>query len=378
MNPRREGIAKHLIDAKEAFRIYHNIRVQVWTGKIEISKLGYWRQNARTFLNFRRIEHETGRRIEEMTDDEILDHLLKDPDLKLRDLAKSIDKNGVRVPVTLTADGRLIDGNRRLFACKILVREYEDKREELPKHVIYIPVDVLPRRTRERDLEKLVIAEANFVSDLKVDWPREVKATVIEREFREARAQGRSREQAYARIRRIYGIDARDVDKFLEIAGFTDEFVDNVDKDRRIEAQAIVKDCWNCFEDFINKTKYGRGKLPKSKFEKLKEEFFKYVSSGRIKSMPRVRDLIDCYRDPTAWEMVQKSAGLRLREAATIARANLEIKSYSERIKQFRIWLESLSKTQLSEIGVKPLQELLNTIQRVTSKIGKSETDESD
>jgi hypothetical protein len=364
-----EGIAKYLENPQLAIRIYSNVRVKVQTGKIEISKLKYWRKNARTLLNVKRIEHETGQPIEELTDDNILDYLLKDPSLKLRDLANSIDKNGVRVPVTLTTDGRLIDGNRRLFACKILVREYMSKNETPPEHVMWIPADVLLPQPGEKEIEKLVIAEANFITDFKVDWPREVKAAVVEQEFHEAKSQGLSRDQAYAKIRRIYGIDAGTVDTFLEIVKFTSEFVRSVKKERRLEAQAIVKDCWNCFEDFVNKAKYSRGRITKpAKFRELRDTFFTYVFNGQIKAMPRVRDLIDCYKDPVAWEIVQKSGGLRLREAAAVARANLQIKSYSERVKQFDRWLGDRDIAQLHEVEVE-LKKLLKTVQKALRRL---------
>lgn len=367
----KKGFADYLDDARLAIRVYNNSPVSVTTGKIEISKLKSWGDNARTFLNFKRIEHETGRQVTKLTDDNILDYLIKDPKLKLRDLANSIDKNGVRVPITLTTDGRLIDGNRRLFACKILEREYEDKEDELPDSIRWIPADVLPPlRGKMKEIEKLVIAEANFITDYKVDWPREVQATVIMQEFREAKSQGLSQDQAYERIRRIYGIDTSTINTFLEIVRFTDEFVKSVSKERQLELQATVKDCWNCFEDFINKTKYGRGKIasPK-KFEELKVAFFSYVLNGKIKSMTRVRELIDCYKDPVAWSIVRKSAGARLREAAAIARANRQIKSRSERVRQFDRWLAGLNKTQLRKIGTEPMQKLVGTLQKALKKL---------
>ncbi len=361
-------ILKYLVNRRPAIRIYHNVSVRVTTGKIDISKLRYWKDNARTFLNIKRIQHETGRSIYELTDDELLDQMITDPKLELRELAKSIDKNGVRVPITLTENGRLIDGNRRLFSCKILVRDYVNRGEKPPGHVLRIPADVIP--PLPKILEKLVVAEANYMEDFKVKWPREVKAAVIAGEYEKARRRGFSRDKAYGAIRRIYGINIRTINKFLEIENFTKEFVRSFDKEKQLETEAIVKDKWNCFEDFINKTRYGRYKLvSKAEFKELKEKFFSYVYNDVINTMTDVRELIDCHKDEVAWKMVDESAGLRLHEAAALARASLSIKSYPERIEQFTKFLENLDRKKLAEISDAPLKKLLAAVNSALTKM---------
>lgn len=365
-------IVRDLSNAYKVVNIYHDKRVTVKRGTIELSKLKYWRKNARTLLNLEAIQKETGKSINDLSDDDLLDYMVKDPDLKLRDLARSIEKNGVRVPITLNSEGHLVDGNRRLFACKILVRDYNKEGKTPPGHVLKITADVLPSGPEAEEIEKLAIAEANFVDDYRVGWPREVKARVIEREYREAKKRLRSESAAYNYIERTYGLDWQEISTFLNIVKFTNEFVHSVEPKMMLEAKAIAKDRWNSFEDFISKTRRGRYAIKEeAKFEKLKETFFNYIFRDVITSMTNVRELVLCFRDPESWKMVRESAGLRLKEAAAIAKANLELRSYGERVKHFSRWLAGLSKSELKEIGVEPLEKLISRIKLTINKLAK-------
>jgi len=365
-------IAEELTNANEVVNIYHDKRVTIKRGTIELSKLKYWRENARTLLNLEVIQMETGKSIDDLSDDDLLGFMIKDPDLKLRALADSIEKNGVRVPITLDSEGHLIDGNRRLFACKLLLRDYEKGGKTPPDHILKIPADVLPSGPEVVEIKKLAIAEANFVDDCRVGWPREVRARVIEREYREAKKLLRSESAAYAYIERIYDVDLQDVNTFLNTVKFTNEFVHSVEPKMRLEAKAITKDRWNQFEDFLSKTRRGRNAIKeKAKFKEIKKTFFDYIFRDVITSVNDVRELIICYRDPEAWNMLKESAGLRLKEAAAVARSNLELRSFSERVKHFNRWLGSLNKSELAQIGVEPLEKLKSKVKLALKKLGE-------
>src|SRR5688500_8859279 len=92
---------------------FHDKTMLVWEGEVALDKIAGWMGNPRTELRRDQFYESYAR---DPTNEETCELVLGDDDeqsLKIRELAANIHKNGVRVPVVLTHDRRLLDGNRR-------------------------------------------------------------------------------------------------------------------------------------------------------------------------------------------------------------------------------------------------------------------------
>src|SRR3990167_4707928 len=102
--------------------IFHDQEVEVYEGQLDVSSIRLWRENDRTSLDIEHLASESGvKDVKKLSDDEIINYVLKNALHHIIELAKSIKSNGVRVPLTLTYNKELLDGNRRFIACKYLL-----------------------------------------------------------------------------------------------------------------------------------------------------------------------------------------------------------------------------------------------------------------
>ncbi len=94
--------------------IYHDVKLEAYLGKVSIKDIHLWRNNNRTLLDIAHIEKELKIKYPGLlTDDQIINFIIRQGLHNLPDLAKSIKENGVRVPLVLTFEKELLDGNRR-------------------------------------------------------------------------------------------------------------------------------------------------------------------------------------------------------------------------------------------------------------------------
>ena len=95
-------------------RLYNGRRLQVWEGRAKMSEIKGWAENPRIDLAKRSLQEAVGARV--LQQDELYDLMKKDSEVKLAALRDDIMKNGLREPITLSFDGKILDGNRRFFA----------------------------------------------------------------------------------------------------------------------------------------------------------------------------------------------------------------------------------------------------------------------
>lgn len=157
---------------RSLLKSFHRRRIQVWEGMVSVESVRGWVKNRRTELHVQTFRTEFGRE----PDDEELYRLVLDDELqRIKALADNIYQNGVRVPIILSADGRLLDGNRRYFAVKFLLESL--KPSERPEFRA-VPAWVLASSTEAED-EFNVITERNLVDDQKIQWPYYVQALQV-------------------------------------------------------------------------------------------------------------------------------------------------------------------------------------------------------
>lgn len=156
-------------------RLYNGRRIVVWEGKVKVSSIQGWVDNPRIELEKKKFLSKVGGRA--LTQDEILDLMKNDPEVRLRELRDDIIKNGLREPLTLSFSGKLLDGNRRFFAVKYALEnipQSDPNRQDLEA----VEVHVLSEEATEED-EQNVLVEENFSASLKIEWPDYVKAVKV-------------------------------------------------------------------------------------------------------------------------------------------------------------------------------------------------------
>lgn len=155
-------------------KVFHRRSVPVWLGQVELDKIRGWLGNPRTEVQAEQWEKGHGRT---PTNDEMLAILLAANNGRegtyIRELAGSILNNGVRMPVVLSHDGVLLDGNRRYFACLYLSTEGappEDRHRFRTLPAIVLPPDIT------EEVKSDILTEFNFLPDHRLPWPYYVRA----------------------------------------------------------------------------------------------------------------------------------------------------------------------------------------------------------
>jgi len=153
-------------------RLYNGRRLQVWEGKAKVAEIKGWADNPRIDLAKKDFQKAVGSRV--LQQDELYDIMKADPEVKLKDLADDVLKNGLREPITLSFSGKLLDGNRRFFAVKHILDNTpasdpnRQDRENIDAYVLM--------QDASDDDEQRVLVEENFSPSLKIEWPDYVKA----------------------------------------------------------------------------------------------------------------------------------------------------------------------------------------------------------
>lgn len=232
--------------------LFHNEWIDVYPQKVNFDDIEYWPKNLRTLLDFDLLEQEKGKSIEKLSLEEVTDFLVRSPDLKLGKLAKSIEANGVRVPLVILEDGRLLDGNRRFFACSHIFHNPK-KKDFDPKVLTSIPALMIKSKDIDERIEQKILAEANFVEDFRVRWPLQVRANVICEFYYECKKRKMSPKAIYDEIINVYGVEKGDVDSYVDTIALTEEFIATSTAKAKNKFRELVQKKFVYFWEFRNK-----------------------------------------------------------------------------------------------------------------------------
>jgi len=130
-------------NSKAQTKLFHNERINVYPRILSLKEFHFWPDNNRTLFTFDRLRRLTGKQLSELSIDEITQFVAEQDIHKLQVLADSIGRNGVQVPLTIRDDGKLLDGNRRYFACQWLRMQSLERGQALPETLSQIPVEVI-------------------------------------------------------------------------------------------------------------------------------------------------------------------------------------------------------------------------------------------
>jgi len=160
---------------------FNGRQLQVWLGKVPIGSVKGWLGNPRIDIEKRVYAEAIGR--VELTQDEILDLMKSTQSIRLQQLSVDIQKNGLQMPLILTYDGCLLDGNRRFFAIRLAL-ESMDAADPARRDLETADAWVLAEETSECDRHH-VLVETNFAPSLKIEWPDLVKAEEVVKLYRQ-------------------------------------------------------------------------------------------------------------------------------------------------------------------------------------------------
>jgi hypothetical protein len=360
---------KGLTPVKQRF---HNEPIDVYHTNSDFEDIQFWQDNARTLLAFRQFEQQrnkTTAKGKPVTLEEVTRFLATDPDLKLEALAKSIARNGVRVPLIVTTHGTLLDGNRRYFACSLLKLQAEDEKTEMPSILKSIPIWAIEDSDIDERKKKKILAEVNFLDDLKVKWPLSVQAKLIAEYFTQCINAKKTADQAYDEIYELYGVRSDKAKSYVEAEKLAVEFIDSAkNPEHRLQLEEAVQKRFVYFWEFVNKGMAGSGKLTATELPKVKKTFFNLIEIGRIKKLKHVEPIIHAVRDEFQWKQLIESKGAKLPAVEVWFNSKKLTQTSEQKLRDFLSWLEKefdASKASATSI------ELLRKISANCAKILK-------
>lgn len=341
-------------------RLFHNEKIKTYETQVELGQIKFWRRNLRTILAFDRLENEKQKKLEDISLEEITYYLASRSEIKLTELAHSIEQNGVRVPLILLDDSTLLDGNRRYFACSYLYHEAIKNKRKPPEVLSNITVHIIKAEDIEESQKNKILAEANYIDDLKVPWSLDVKARVISDYFNVLISDGNSETEAYNQIKEVYGLDKSDVQAYVDTTRLTDEYIESGEssKEQEFKRREHVLRKFIYFWEFRNVTSRGRNILDSKELSEVKPMFFRMITNGFMGNLKLVRPLVSAYRDKDLWEMLEESGGAQILQVDAILKEEKAIKSSEDKVRNFIRWLDKQDADRFSKATLKLFHQL--------------------
>lgn len=327
-------------------KLFHNEWVNVYPRTLPLDEIHFWKENNRTIFTFERLCRLRNVKLNKLSIEDITQFVAEQDTHKLQTLAESIGRNGVQVPLIIRDDGKLLDGNRRYFACQWLKMQCIERNEVLPEFFSRIPVLVIRKADLKDTLELKILAEANFIPDLKIPWPLDAQARAVHDYYRRFRKTKKAdREAALAEIVSVFGIKRQRAIDLMDSLKLTKRFIAGGAKtDERIRRRAIVEEKFVYFWEFLNKAMKGRGAYTvPSELNEIRALFFRLMAKGvdnPIKNVKQVEPLAQARRDPIAWRILRESNGEKLSVVVSIVNEKKEVRKAEDKIRVFLSWLK--------------------------------------
>jgi hypothetical protein len=340
---------------------FHDEEVEVYEGTCDVENIRLWHGNYRTLLDFQHLAELTGKtKTGKITEKEFIEYIIGQGLHKIPELAESIKANGVRVPLVVSYGQELLDGNRRLLACKYLLSG-DDKK--LPTFSV-APVKCTAPHIGE-SLKLKIIAEMNFLPDYKEEWPREVRAQFAIQLFQDAIAKYKDESKAYKHVEYFLKLDKADVKRFQAVLVMLKEYAEYVEKEgkkARQEAERFGRSKFQFFEEFYNKALAGRS--PVKDAAEAKQLLYRYVRNQQLLSMLKVREFAEIIRYEPARKLLKKEDGT-FRVAQQLYNDFSQQKEVSIRVKSFCEWLETLTTKEKNQIEPELKKRLLKLVEKL-------------
>jgi hypothetical protein len=336
-------------DDKAQKKLFHNEWINVYPDTLKLDDIRFWKENNRTIFTFERLCRLRAKKLNELSIEEITQFIAEQPLHELQDLADSVGRNGVQVPLIIRNDGKLLDGNRRYFACQWHRMQCLERDAEVPKTLDAIPVYVIRKADLKQKLELKILAEANFIRDLKVPWNLDAQARAVNGYYEEIRKDRKvDHESALAEVVSVFGITKTRATDLMETLRLTIQFLEEGKSEgEQVKRREIVEDKFVYFWEFRNKAMKGRGAFDeKTGLGEVRDVFFQFMAKGRdnpITNVKQVEPLAQSRRDPTAWSILKESKGSKLSVVVSIMNEKKEVRKAEDKIRVFLAWLKDVS-----------------------------------
>lgn len=346
-------------------KTFHDTAIQVYETEVNISNVTYWKENARTVFDFALLLHNKGvSSLDEIDERDIVDFLYKERKrLKLQQLAESIFHNGIKNPIVLSMDGRLLDGNRRFFACKIL-----EKEGKASQFLTKIPALLIPTDQLDPEKELKILAEANFVDDCKVPWPLDVKAKMVAEHVERLVKVGEDERKAKATVAKLYGIKLQDVKDYMDAKSLADEFIRlGKNKKETLERRDLTSAHFVYFWEFLNKAMKGRDALKEEQIMDAKKEFHRLLLGRQIRNIKQIEAIARSCKVGLSTMLSKVESSSQLTELEIAYREAKAFRDKKMKAESFRMWLIGL---RPSDIDKELRGELSQIIAVINKKLG--------
>lgn len=326
-------------------KVFHKSLLPGWSGLVSISKIHGWEENKRIELYRLQCQEGFGRL---PTDEEICTYMEREEDFHIRELARSILFNGVRVPIILAADGTLLDGNRRYVATRYAISHNPNDEDRLKNMPAWVLSDDLDNEVREK-----VLVECNFLRDWKIEWPNYIKALIVFEDYRDS---GLSMDILAER----YGLQKSELRKMVKIMDLIQEFLNHNGHTEKAMRVAYAR--YPLFEEAHNKF---RPKLDGD--PDFKEQFFDWMMVEKFKSYMEVRHLGEIRDNEDAWAMIQSNDPSAVKAAIHIVQEEKlpGLVDGEKRVKRATKLLRELKEHEIASISQETLLELQETLAQV-------------
>lgn len=351
-------------------RLYNGRKIQVWEGRAKISEIIGWAENPRIELAKKSLQQTVGARV--LSQDELYDLMKTDSEVKLASLRDDIMKNGLREPITLSYQGKLLDGNRRFFAVRFALDSStatDPNRQDYETIAAYVLTD-----DATEDDEQRVLVEENFSPSLKIEWPDYVKALHVIKthedgvtvpEIAKKFNWTRSKVNETIRINEI-------IQDFLAFATAEADLNDENGGGLGLteqEAETIAAKNYQFFNE-----------AQKSFFDELqtdlqfKANFFHWIRDGKFSSFPEVRVAYKAWMEPEARAILTSSDPTAAKDAKSTLDYNMRVvrsgEEASGRIDAFVKFLKGLKAQEIKNLSTQArenLQEALSLIEKMSN-----------
>ena len=301
-----------------------------------------WTDNPRVEMVIKRWRNRKHMSADAVPDDEeMLELMLQDDDrnrsnqtFAIVELGEDVKRNGVREPIIVTWDGKLLDGNRRKFAVMWALSDRGGASSEHLQLLNRIPMLVLSKNATKEEEQSILIQE-NYAESLKVRWPEVVTNGALYRRYQELSdffpnendlsIRQRLREE-FPRFQ-ITDIRGR-IETWNLIEEYRAEYGDDVDED---DMEAMINDRFQFFRQ-ANDTYRNKNVFNDPEFKEL---LFKGIQHGLFPSFASVRELDDIYESEGAKDVFLEGEGMtrgqkrdnfrKVRDEAGRERANRDL-----------------------------------------------------
>ena len=250
------------------------------------------------------------------TDEEFLELMLEDDSLSrnnstfaIEELGEDIKRNGVRDPIIVTWNGKLLDGNRRKFAVMWALSDRGSADPAQRQLLESVPMLVLPEGATESH-EKVILIQENYADSLKRRWPEVITNGALYERYQDLSEQLPNESDLDIRRRlrdefpRFNTTEIRNrIETWQLILEFQGEYSDDIDED---ELERLTNDRFQYFRQ-ANDTFRRREVFSEPEFRDL---LFRGIHHGLFPSFASVRNLEDIYRSPKATEVFARGEGM--------------------------------------------------------------------